>query len=413
MSHFEEVDIKVAKSPSRDLAGRFKTGDPFTIFDDKFIFSKNANAWEEALTGSGTATHNSDQSLMDLEVTTTSGDEAIYQTYRYHAYVPGKAMEITQTAIWGAGQANTRTRMGYFDVRDGLYWEMDGTTFYVAHRTFTSGSAVSTRIAQSSWNFDKMDGTGVSGKTIDLTKFLIFQIEFLWLGGGDVRWSVQIDGDWHVVHEIHNSNTLSLPFMSTPTLPLRYEITNTDTAAGAYTYKFVCATVISNGGYTLPGFEFSAESAFLQALVATTRTPILAFRLKASFNSKPNRRTARLLFNHLFGTSATIKFEVAHLHNPSGIAGGTWVDVGGGSAVEYNIGLTAITGNPEHVIARSVLPTDNKGILEDIPIADISSRHSFLSQNIASDNSQVFVLYATTLSGAGSAWGSYTFVEFD
>ena len=56
------------------------------------------------------------------------------------------------------------------------------TQFAVVSKT------IDTRISQSQWNLDKMDGTGPSGYNLDLSKMQMFFIDYAWYGAGTVRW---------------------------------------------------------------------------------------------------------------------------------------------------------------------------------------------------------------------------------
>jgi len=92
-----------------------------------------------------------------------------------------------------------------------------------------------------------MDGSGPSGITLDVSKAQILIIDMEWLGTGRVRIGFVINGEIHFVHEFQTANVLSVVYMSTPNLPLRYEIENTG-AGGATTLEHLCSTVISEGG---------------------------------------------------------------------------------------------------------------------------------------------------------------------
>jgi hypothetical protein len=89
------------------------------------------------------------------------------------------------------------------------------------------GKVVDTRIPQSQFNIDKLDGTGPSGYTIDLTKMQMFYIDYSWYGAGFVRWGVRgPTGDVIYCHKMINNNVNYLAYMRSGNLPGRYE-TNT------------------------------------------------------------------------------------------------------------------------------------------------------------------------------------------
>jgi len=86
---------------------------------------------------------------------------------------------------------------------------------------------IDTVIPQSSFNIDRLDGTGPSGYNIDLTKMQMFYIDYSWYGAGFIRWGVRgPDGNVIYVHKLINNNVNYLAYMRSGNLPGRYE-TNT------------------------------------------------------------------------------------------------------------------------------------------------------------------------------------------
>jgi hypothetical protein len=75
-------------------------------------------------------------------------------------------------------------------------------------RTYIGGSVDNTtrRVEQSAWNGDKLDGTGASGLTLDLTKPQILWMDFEWLGVGNVRCGFIINGQYIVCHTYQTAN---------------------------------------------------------------------------------------------------------------------------------------------------------------------------------------------------------------
>ena len=89
----------------------------------------------------------------------------------------------------------------------------------------TASKTVDTVIPQSSFNIDKLDGTGPSGYNADLTKMQMFYIDYTWYGAGAVRWGIRgIDGDIIYVHKMPNNNVNQEAYMRSGNLPARYEV---------------------------------------------------------------------------------------------------------------------------------------------------------------------------------------------
>ena len=93
-----------------------------------------------------------------------------------------------------------------------------------------------------------LDGNGSSKVMLDFTKSQIFVIDFEWLGVGCVRCGFMIDGILQLAHIFKHTNHISSVYMSSPNLPLRYEIMKTKRNTNTGSIKTICAVVMSEGG---------------------------------------------------------------------------------------------------------------------------------------------------------------------
>jgi hypothetical protein len=268
-----------------DAFGRLRVSNPLTIFDSKNIMSKN-NLFDESLTGSGTVSYTANKSTVNLNVTQVSGDKTIRQSKRVMSYQPGKSLLIFNTFVMNTLTANLKQKVGLFDVNNGIFFYADGTTLKIVRRTYTSGSPVDTEISQSSWNGDKLDGTGASGFTLDPAKSNILFIDIEWLGVGSVRVGFVINGQLITAHTFFNANSLTTVYMQTANLPIRYEIETAATlASGTYTLQQICSSCISEGGYSPEGLEQMIGTSQINAGVnlgtANTYYNIATIRIKS------------------------------------------------------------------------------------------------------------------------------------
>jgi hypothetical protein len=86
---------------------------------------------------------------------------------------------------------------------------------------------VNTRYPQSTWNIDKLDGTGSSLMNLDLTKMQMFYIDYTWYGAGAIRFGFKNNrGEVIYCHRIPNNNVNYEAYMRSGNLVARYE-TNT------------------------------------------------------------------------------------------------------------------------------------------------------------------------------------------
>ena len=360
--------------------------------------------------------HSRDRGSVVLQVGASDADQAVRTTHRYVPYVPGKSQLITLTFLFGAAVANVRRRAGYFDTLNGLFFEQNGTTDVAfVRRSSTSGSVVPNRTVQADWNMDIMDGNGASGVTLDLSKTQYFVVDFVWQGNGQIRWGFKIGSRIIYCHEECFANVEATAFMSTASLPVRYEITNTAATAGTNTMEEICTSVVSEGGEMLTGQGFSVSTE-VTARAVTVDTPVLAIRLKAAYGSDggPNRKTARFSNASVMAVTNNAHYDIRHVHDPAAITA-TWVSVSPDSAVEYSTDISAYTPNPEHTIEQgfAVAGQAGKGSGESSIPQEELDQHRLISQNVDSDNSEMFVMAGEAFAGTSNVSAHIAWVEFD
>jgi len=263
------------------------------------------------------------------------------------------------TFVMGTANANLKQRIGYFGAANGIYFERDGTSLYMVERSSVSGSVVNTRIAQADWNQDKLDGTGQSGITLDATKAQILYMDIEWLGLGTVRTGFVIDGAFVPVHNFNHANLTTTTYITTASLPLRYEMTNTAATGVSSTLKQVCSTVISEGGYELRGSQQSVGTGITTPHTLTTAAtdyPLISLRLKSTKLDGIVIMTALSLLG--ITNNANYKWKIV---TQGTTTGGTWVSAGTNSAVEYNVTGTSFSTGSGRVLASGYLQGSNQG----------------------------------------------------
>ena len=271
----------------RDAFGRFRISSPYTLFDSYQRYKDNGK-FDTSLTGTGsTAVHMTNESVINMTVGVGSSAEVIRESKKVFAYQPGKSMLIMSSFVFNTPKNNLRQRVGFFGAFNGVYFEQDGLNTNFVLRSYTSGSINERRIPRSQWNGHKFDGTDFYQRNLDVSKGNIFWADLEWLGVGDVRVGFTIDGTNITAHTFHNDNLFDTTYMTTATLPLRYEITNTAATGSSSTMKQICSTVISEGGFEAKGDIFTKSTPIVTANMvdlgsAGTRTPILSLRLKST-----------------------------------------------------------------------------------------------------------------------------------
>lgn len=320
---------------SLDAFGRQRVSTPLTLFDSSHRYRDNG-LWVTSNTAGTTYAHNTNQGLVDLNLPTTADAEIIRETTKVFAYQPGKSLLVLNTFVATEPKANLRQRIGYFGAQNGIYFEIDGTEAYFVKRSYVTGSIVETRIAQADWNNNTLP-------SLDLSKAHIMWVDIEWLGVGSVRCGFVIDGKFVLCHTFHHANVITSTYITTATLPLRYEIKNTGTTASTSTLKQICSTVISEGGYELFGIQQAVGTP-----IETPRTlgtagtfyPVISLRLKAS----PDRLDAVAILTALSVMPMSAGAYNWQVRATGTTTGGTWVSAGADSAVEYNLTGTSHAG---------------------------------------------------------------------
>jgi len=286
MSNWGGVTVNgYGDSASIDAFARLRVSNPVTIFDSKQIFDNAPLFWDDQeVSGSGTtSTHSTAEARTQLAVSNTTAGNRTRQTFMRHNYQPGKSQLVFMTTRMSTGGTGITAAVGLFDDDNGLFFINDEGTLKAVQRSNATGSPVDTAISQTSWNLDTMNGSGDSGVTIDPSKTQILFIDFEWLGVGRVRMGFVIDGLPVYCHEFLNTNNLSVVYMSTPNLPIRYELTNDGTGA-ATTMDHICSTVISEGGSQNNGLLFykSTEGTHIDCNTDNTLYALMGIRLKST-----------------------------------------------------------------------------------------------------------------------------------
>ena len=366
---------------SVDAFGRVRISSPMTLFDSSHRFSDN-DLWVDSITGTASATFSANEGLVALAVGTANGDQIIRETKKVFSYQPGKSLLVMSTFVLGDAKANLRQRVGYYGSDNGLYFERDGTSLYFVERSIVTGSVVNTRVAQASWNQDKLDGTGPSGLTLDASKAQILYADIEWLGLGTVRMGFVINGVFVPAHSFHHANLVNTTYITTASLPLRYEMTNTAATASASTLKQVCSTVISEGGYELRGRQQAVANVVTSPTTLTTAGtsyPVISIRLKSTRLDGIVILTAVSMLG--ITNNANYKWEVVASGTTTG---GTWVSAGTNSCVEYNRTGTSFSMGSGNVLASGFFQGSNQGstsidILKEALFKFQLERNSFTS----------------------------------
>lgn len=334
---------------TRDAFQRFRVSNPFTLFDSQNRYDIS-DLFFSNVAGTGSVTFVAAESSVSLN-TGTSGT-VIRQTRNVFGYQPGKSMLAMATFVMSSGSATQR--IGLFYDLNGLFIERSGGTTYFVKRN----DGTDTKVAQASWNLDRLDGLGPSKLVLDITKVQIFWMDLEWLGAGSVRFGFCINGEFVPCHVMHHANLIDTVYMTTAILPIRYEISGT----GNQSLKQICSTVISEGGYE-PRNPFiiqqrgttNADSVTLAT--AGTVYPIISLRLRSDrLYSLSVFKQADIYVSSSSDGIAWYIIANSTLTNP------VWTNHPIGNMTQYDISATAMSGgrnvNGGYIVSKGTLQFD-------------------------------------------------------
>lgn len=181
---------------------------------------------------------------------------------------------VSVTRLWGVG-----------DTTDGFFIECrgdgNGDRLGILYRNSAgNGLKFETRVPRSQWTGDKLDGTGSSNQTLDLSKVHMWTVEWGWYGASNVRfYAYVVDNSdelptsitqiprarWILVHELMIADTAirndlveddgggstrsyDVPSLRTPSLPVWVEINNSGNIARSEYIERYGAAVFIDGG---------------------------------------------------------------------------------------------------------------------------------------------------------------------
>ena len=286
-AHRDGALMTVPSPDSLDAFGRARvsTVDPLWVM--KHTFDANPDLMVTKVDNvASTAAYDSATASVIMTTRAAANGRVVRQSRQYIPYQPGRSHLIFATFLFGSAVANVTRQVGLFDDSNGVFFQQNGTTNL---RFVVRKGASDTATAQSSWNLDKLDGTGSSGITLDVTKVQLLVIDLAWLGVGQVRFGFNISGRTIWCHASQTANSGTSVYMASPSLPIRWEINN-NAATSSNTMSEICGAVFSEGGGDpSTGFPLAASTSLIFPAgmsitpAANSRALLTAVRLKTAY----------------------------------------------------------------------------------------------------------------------------------
>ena len=412
-----ENSLVVTVSEPRAAFGELLVAQPTPIAQMDFVYGINTVISSNVLYGSNATVNVSNGLLKVTANATAGGSTAMFRPKKFIKYRSGESTMTRMTGAFTSGapaQSLQIAGTGFLEptsnvLIDGMGFGYQGSVFGV--HWFRNSS--NTFIPQTSFNYDKLDGKGPSGFTIDPTKLNIFQYKFQYLGAGNLFFYVipPATGRWVLAHMIQNAGTLTSPVFRDPTMHAMWY-------SNCYTTS--STPVIVQGGSV--GQFLEGERRFLGpkgALVGTptsavtnsTNTMVFAFKNATYFNGIPNRSQAHIRSISFGGNGSgtgsnqpngVISFTLTR--NPTG--GPTvWLpyngSLGTGTSGSNIIGNSTISSN---ISPLTTLTGGNTGFTHVVAIGGQSGQIDLSDYEITLNPNDVLCFTANVITSSGTCY---------
>jgi hypothetical protein len=393
-----------------DAFQRLRVSSPHCLFDAQFTYGLQDLLFERYIDGAGVQiTHDTVNRCALLEsITSSIGAQVFMQSYEYMRYYPGISSQILITFNMIEIDADTIKYAGYSDGSNGFEFRVNGTAAAgeELELMILSDSAVGDqKVSQPNWNLDKLDGTGKSGITLDVTKTQILAIDFQALYVGRVRFGFVIDGKLIYVHEFLNANLQDNAYIQTANLPIRAGMTCV--ASSTTSMRLICSSVITeNGGNDNIGYGLSFYN---NIIASTTRTHLLSIRPKTTFNGFVNRgKVSNIQIELMVTGNNPVIWELCLGQATTGAT--AYADVNTNySFLEQSINGTA-NGSPSIIIDSGFIPA-TAGTKSSATHNIVSKYPITLDSSGAVRSLGTLSLIATTTTGSSTVYGSIKWLE--
>ena len=175
-------------------------------------------------------------------------------------------------------------------------------------------------IYQSAFNIDTLDGNGPSGMDLDHQKLNVYQINFRWLGAGEMRFAIEDPntGDLVFFHHLHYSNQNTDVHLDNPSLKVGYIAANLSGGPIAQEVSVCGASMMGaiEGLIRPTKFPSAAQTSNTTNIGANNLTHLISIKNRTLFLDKINTREFILKnLNAAFTQASATPVEVYIMFN--------------------------------------------------------------------------------------------------
>jgi hypothetical protein len=307
-----------------------------------------AHIHEFTITGGGTGTANITLNGVTTNVAIASSDTQVVATTIAAASFTG----------WTVEQCDNKVRFLSDSVGPLAGAFTYGGTGSATLAVLQTGVAHTTNWTyQSDFNLDKLDGTGPSGVTIDTSKLNVFQIQFRWLGAGEIRYAIEdpSTGDVFHFHHEHYSNRNTDVHLDNPSFRIGYIAANLSSSTITDAHITGASMMAAIEGLEQDNAFTTASGTSKTSLASGSTHHLIGIKNATIYRDKINLRQVKLKRLDIAAQSND-PLQIYMIINATKSATQSYVKVADFSSVILDSADGTYTIANEHVLAQFVVP---------------------------------------------------------
>lgn len=285
------LDSGVITTPFDELLTAYRSSQ----FNFKPTWGASALRYKQSTTGTGASISEVSGEFNIESGTDLSGVSQLTTNQRgqYQAGTQGQFGAGVRIPVSPTGTQNLE--WGYTDFQNGFTFGVDATGSYVSY--YTGGTQ--TKVYQTDWNIDKVDGDGASGEILNYVDGVVTQIDFVWYGYGNIKYYVFIfdepSGNFKKI-PVHNLKIQESLSVIDPNQPISFKSdngassnTNIILYVGGHQFSII-------DGYSVPQKRQASE--YVSNFATATNTnwqPLIAIEKKTLFRGRNNSVNVHIL----------------------------------------------------------------------------------------------------------------------
>jgi hypothetical protein len=281
-------------SSMMDMMSQLKVSSPKVVqLSLQNLFDSSPLKIDELTASSAVSTYNSNQNSVNMNLIATTGSRIVRQSKLYPTNIHGTTSFAYVNGILTTNTTNSNvvSKIGLFDDSNdivngvggnGVFFKYDNTSnLALVYRTNYGGSQADYIVPQSSWNIDPLNGSGVSGQTLNVSAVTDYIFEWHQVSNSNVVRAGIFGNGLKYAHAFSN-----MPLFGNPCLPVRWEIGHDSNLGSANSATMVQgpATVYTDTPYEGPYNIFGEHrSQFVSLTTPWCVHPLMSIRLQAPY----------------------------------------------------------------------------------------------------------------------------------